>query len=582
MDVISVGLANKALSASYQSSNLLLTYDLVRDFGASGSSNTYTGSMTAGSKTLTLTAGSDFKLGQGISVPGAAQIANPTAALTLTPASGGFIPSGTVYATFALMDVSGNYTNPAPMATATLSATGQIQFTLPSATDADQYAIYCGTTNAPLLVGTIDQWGTVTYASGNTGNNGYDMVVTSVTPTLQVIVQAVGTGSGLPTANATVIPLVSTVDAFNGSTLTLADAAQVTVSAVTVSHDDGAVLNTTLNSLTNQKLIVSQPVNIAKGQQVQLGDGFSESALEFVGEGIINYSGAGPCFVLTASARGNLHTFDFLNFKFTSATGGAILANGIFRWKWTGVDINMTGSGCAWRVDNANTGTVGLRHMSGGSATNPRNIGGLWGQNQVNGITVYRDGGGDFIGWHEGFREGDYYHPTGQNQNIVYDGLVSEGNTYDWRLITSDSPVIKNCYLEGFKTASIYVDGNGSDPPTNLQVENCYSSQGSAIDFLHVVTYLVGGEVRGCELGAATTTIETNQCSNLRLDYIPTTDNGQGTLINGMGKWTVTATGDAPPTTAGFLPGNRCTTNVSGTYDHIWELDVTGTWRQIA
>lgn len=43
----------------------------VKDYGASGSSSSTTGSMTSGSKTLTLTAAKDFKNGQDISVAGA-------------------------------------------------------------------------------------------------------------------------------------------------------------------------------------------------------------------------------------------------------------------------------------------------------------------------------------------------------------------------------------------------------------------------------------------------------------------------------------------------------------------------------
>lgn len=55
-----------------QAASLLgLTLDVKRDYGASGSSASTTGSMTSGSKTLTLTAAEDFQNGQGISVAGA-------------------------------------------------------------------------------------------------------------------------------------------------------------------------------------------------------------------------------------------------------------------------------------------------------------------------------------------------------------------------------------------------------------------------------------------------------------------------------------------------------------------------------
>jgi len=50
---------------SQKAAELGLVKDLVRDYGASGSANTYTGSMTAGSNVLTLTEVSDFQAGHG-------------------------------------------------------------------------------------------------------------------------------------------------------------------------------------------------------------------------------------------------------------------------------------------------------------------------------------------------------------------------------------------------------------------------------------------------------------------------------------------------------------------------------------
>lgn len=60
----------------------------VKDYGASGSANTYTGSINAGSRTLTLTTGShDFVPGRGISIPGAG-VAGATLVTTVSSVQG--------------------------------------------------------------------------------------------------------------------------------------------------------------------------------------------------------------------------------------------------------------------------------------------------------------------------------------------------------------------------------------------------------------------------------------------------------------------------------------------------------------
>jgi hypothetical protein len=72
-----------------------LTTDVVRDFGASGSTAHFTGSMTAGSNTLTLASPGDFLNGQGIVVTGA----GTNGALLVTTILGG---AGTVNLTLAV------------------------------------------------------------------------------------------------------------------------------------------------------------------------------------------------------------------------------------------------------------------------------------------------------------------------------------------------------------------------------------------------------------------------------------------------------------------------------------------------
>lgn len=63
----------------------------VKDYGASGSANTYTGSITSGSQTLMLTTSShDFVAGQGISIPGAGAAAE-TLVTTVSAVNGAVI-----------------------------------------------------------------------------------------------------------------------------------------------------------------------------------------------------------------------------------------------------------------------------------------------------------------------------------------------------------------------------------------------------------------------------------------------------------------------------------------------------------
>lgn len=73
----------------------------VKDYGASGSANTYTGTIASGSRTLTLTTSShDFVAGQGISIPGAG-VAGATLVTTVSSVSGATITVATAASTTA-------------------------------------------------------------------------------------------------------------------------------------------------------------------------------------------------------------------------------------------------------------------------------------------------------------------------------------------------------------------------------------------------------------------------------------------------------------------------------------------------
>lgn len=235
-----------------------LTKNVVRDYGAVSSTDATTGDMTAGEKTLTVTAAEDFANGQGIYVDGATQLADPSSAPTLSQAAGSssFTTADAVYVAFAWQDGSGNSTKPSAAASIAISAAGNtVSFTEALPSFGKELAVYADTSSGPALLGTIDDSGNITYSgSATTGlavalQDSWKMLVTISAPQ--------NGGSAQPSSNTTAVPLLSTIASGGGTTaLTLNDAAALTVTGATVEHDNTAAIQSALNAAANNPVYI--------------------------------------------------------------------------------------------------------------------------------------------------------------------------------------------------------------------------------------------------------------------------------------------------------------------------------------
>jgi len=195
-----------------------LALDVKRDFGASGSSQSTTGSISAGSTTLALASAIDFQNGQGISIANAgplppAALPNPTAP-TLSQAAGtsSFTANQVVYVGITYTDMAGNQTL-AAVASITVSAAGNtISLTESIPFGGTGLGVYVGTTSTPLLLGTVTLAGGITYSGGAT--SGLAVSVSGTTITVAISAAATSTGASAPTSNTTsTTPTAPTVTA---------------------------------------------------------------------------------------------------------------------------------------------------------------------------------------------------------------------------------------------------------------------------------------------------------------------------------------------------------------------------------
>ena len=207
-----------------------LPIDVKRDYGASGSAETTTGSIASGSTTLTLASAIDFQNGQGISVANAGPlptIAAPTAA-TATPE--GTAGTTTIDYAVAALDANGGVTASFAFSTttanATLSATNYVSLSVTAVTSASAYAWWRTSTNgtSPTTTGLIG-------ISAGTALNDTGLA-TFAPPT--------GIPGSAPSA-ALGGPLVaSIVSGAATDTALLSLAASSTVAGASVLHDDTA------------------------------------------------------------------------------------------------------------------------------------------------------------------------------------------------------------------------------------------------------------------------------------------------------------------------------------------------------
>jgi hypothetical protein len=220
----------------------------VKSFGASGSSQTTTGSINAGSTTLTLASPIDFQNGQGIMILGAGPLCDLSSPTNVQLSVNG--TPGTTTHTYAIAAVD-NFGGVSPATSVTinnapntLTATNNVQITWsavsPSATYTD-YIVYAIWRDNQLIGFTDGQSNTPAYTFLDTG-------LSAVTPPVNI--------PSTPPISATGRALVCSIVSGAGTTqLTLSKSAQTTVSSVNVYHDDTVAIQNAINALgSNYKL----------------------------------------------------------------------------------------------------------------------------------------------------------------------------------------------------------------------------------------------------------------------------------------------------------------------------------------
>ena len=218
--------------AQIATSQLGLAYDAVRDFNASGSSQSTTGSISAGSTTLTLASAIDFQNGQGINIANAGPLPTISAPGAPTVTATGTTGSTSWAYAVAALDGKGGETAASSVTTitngnATLSSTNYNAISWTAVSGAAGYAVYRTTAG-----GTPNTTGLIALTAATTFD---DTGVAVITP-------PVGVAASAP-ASALGDLLVTTIQGGAGTTtLTLAAAASTAVSGAAVYHDDTAAI----------------------------------------------------------------------------------------------------------------------------------------------------------------------------------------------------------------------------------------------------------------------------------------------------------------------------------------------------
>jgi hypothetical protein len=210
------------------------------DYGASGSSQTITGSISVGSTALTLSPALDFVNGEGVLVPGAG--ATFTAgALSVTASVVGTAGSTNYCYDVASADAAGGLGIPASTCVSngnvTLSAANQVSISVTPGSGASAYVIWKQT------------------SAGAWSYLGSGQASTYIDSGFAGVVRPRWVPATVP-SSAQNDWLVASISAGGGTAnLTLATAAKNTVSSVTVRHDDTAALNMSISTATPGTLI---------------------------------------------------------------------------------------------------------------------------------------------------------------------------------------------------------------------------------------------------------------------------------------------------------------------------------------
>ena len=248
--------------------NLDLAPNAQRDYGASGLATTFTGTIAAGSTTLTLNAPWDGTDGQGIFIQHAGSpCANATPTAVSVAASGTTGTTAYTYAALALDDAGGYSASTAYVTiangNATLSATNfnSVTVTPDSGNPSAPVAVYGGVSGSPLqYLGALQVvWYGYTFADNGAPRPPAPSYLPATLP-------AAGGVSGASGWLST-----SIASGAGSTTVTLSTVALTTVSDDTVRHDDTQALQNWLNALTNTGVLPEGTYNVSTSPTLQNG-----------------------------------------------------------------------------------------------------------------------------------------------------------------------------------------------------------------------------------------------------------------------------------------------------------------------
>ena len=209
----------------------------VKDYGASGSDNTYTCSIDAGSTTLTCTTPTDFQVGQYVAVPTASDPSPLTPVSSVTAAQLGTPGSTPILWALCTADpmgaISGCATSSISNGASTLSTANPVRLTFKrNDVNAALHLIYRKTGSGP--------WAFITVTNKSPW---YDI---GYTPT-----SFFGWPSTPTSQNQT---LYAQIVSGSGTTWSLATAASNSATAVTVMHDDSAAVQAAASTCAMKRL----------------------------------------------------------------------------------------------------------------------------------------------------------------------------------------------------------------------------------------------------------------------------------------------------------------------------------------
>lgn len=246
--------------------NLNLSLDVQRDFGASGSGFTTTGSITAGSSSLTLANAGDFRNGQEIAIvhAGSGPYQSGTTTALVAPTSPVITNEGTAGTTtytyyIAATDENGGITSTVSVSTttgnATLSQAGSYNYlTWTASAGAWGYAIWGDASNPATSQGFLGLAGPTKFLDMGLGPSGMGLGQNFTAS--DVFPASYPTTALGDTLSTTIQSGAST------TTLTIADAAANAVTSALVLHDDTSPLTNALTAVIN-----------AGGGTLDFGDG---------------------------------------------------------------------------------------------------------------------------------------------------------------------------------------------------------------------------------------------------------------------------------------------------------------------